>query len=539
MNGYFQLELRKEGTYLLLFPPTDGGEPVSYTEVSRYLTYINLTDYNAKKLKDLLSQPEEGDGEINTSLEEPTDFLLGAKRPYEETGMMLIFPSEDRMHAIARFYPPSTEGAPLTDADIRATLQREKVKYGILDDAIAAFLENPVYCSDYEVATGDPITPGTHASIEYFFEIEKNLAPALNEDGTVNYHELNQIAHVRKGDLLARLTPAVEGKPGKNIYGDNVLPPSVNRLKLKHGKNITLSEDQTELYSDVDGHAALVKDQVFVSDVYTVPANVDNSIGDVEFQGSVDVKGNVNSGFTVKAGGDIVVTGVVEGAVLEAGGKIIVKGGVHGMSKAILRAGGSITVKFIENAEVYSEESINTDSIMHSKVSAKFEIRVKGKKGFISGGKIWAGSKIVTQTLGSDMGATTQIEVGLNTKMKKQMHDLEERQKELEQEKAKIEPTLTGIGEKVARGMELPEDKMAFLKSVAVAYRDIQEELSENLEAQSELQEDMERSQRACIEVMGDLYPGCMVTISGAQRSMNNRISACKLVKDGVDVKII
>ena len=298
-----------------------------------------------------------------------------------------------------------------------------------------------------------------------------------------------------------------------------------------------LSEDHTELRSLVEGHASLIDGQVFVSDVYIVPANVDNSTGNIEYSGSVEIKGNVNSGFTVEAGGNITVGGIVEGATLKAGGDIVVARGIHGMSKALLQAGKSVTVKFIENAEVYSDESINTDSILHSNVSAKYEVRVQGKKGFISGGKIRAGSKVLTQTLGSEMGASTRIEVGVSTAMKKKAHDLGEKQKELEAEQGKMEPTITGIGKKVAEGMVLPEEKMVFLKSVAKAYQDVKKQLLEVAKEKAKLDEEMEIAENASIVVKGDLYSGCLVTISGAQRSITDKYSCTKLVKDGADVR--
>lgn len=85
------------------------------------------------------------------------------------------------------------------------------------------------------------------------------------------------------------------------------------------------------------GHASLVGGKVFVSDVYEVPADVDNSTGNIEYSGSVTVRGNVKGGFRISAKGDIVVEGIVEDAELYAGGQIIVKRGIHGMEKVCCR----------------------------------------------------------------------------------------------------------------------------------------------------------------------------------------------------------
>ena len=56
--------------------------------------------------------------------------------------------------------------------------------------------------------------------------------------------------------------------------------------------------------SQVSGHVILENDKIFVSNVLEL-VNVDNSTGDIDYEGDVVVKGNVLAGFTVKATGDI------------------------------------------------------------------------------------------------------------------------------------------------------------------------------------------------------------------------------------------
>ena len=64
------------------------------------------------------------------------------------------------------------------------------------------------------------------------------------------------------------------------------------------------------------------------------------------------------------------------------------------MNKGILKAQGNIITKFIENAEVIAGGYINTNSILHSKVSAKGDIIVSGRRGFVTGGMIRSGTLI-------------------------------------------------------------------------------------------------------------------------------------------------
>lgn len=271
----------------------------------------------------------------------------------------------------ASFYPPAETGRNITLEDIQDELAHEKIVYGIDENMVNALLREREYCTEYLIGKGTPPTIGKDAKIEYYFSTNQSLKPKHNEDGSVNYHELNIISKVEKDQLIARLIPAVPGQPGHDVFGNELKPREVQSLRLSYANNIYVSDDGTELYSGVTGHASLVQGKVFVSGVYEVPADVDNSIGDINYPGNVSVKGNVKSGFVIHADGDIVVEGVVEGAELYAGGQIIVKRGIHGMGKGLLSAKGNVVIKFIEGATVKSGGYIETESIIQSKVSAE------------------------------------------------------------------------------------------------------------------------------------------------------------------------
>ena len=63
-----------------------------------------------------------------------------------------------------------------------------------------------------------------------------------------------------KGDLLAKLTQAELGVNGTNVCGENLKPREVKRLMLHYGRNISISEDKTCIYSEVNGHVVLVEE---------------------------------------------------------------------------------------------------------------------------------------------------------------------------------------------------------------------------------------------------------------------------------------
>ena len=56
INGFFQLEIRKDGTYLIVYPPAPGGTPCDPSEILKYLD-IYQVDYDKIAIYNLMKAP--------------------------------------------------------------------------------------------------------------------------------------------------------------------------------------------------------------------------------------------------------------------------------------------------------------------------------------------------------------------------------------------------------------------------------------------------------------------------------------------------
>lgn len=525
-NSYFQLQFKENKVYLHVYPPVDGGEELQINEVIRYLDGKRLSSYNLKELNRAV-----------TDLENESDVLVGNWDGIEVNEMMDWNVSQDKMEAICRFYPPSKGGKKVDAQEIINDLVSARIKYGMDQNAIFDFLSNPKYCTDYIMAKGKRAVHGTDARIEYYFNTDINLSPKHNEDGTVDYHELNTISAVNKGDLIAKLIKENPGEVGYDVFGAEIKPRLVKTAKLSYGNNIEISEDETELYSLVTGHAQLVGGKVFVSDVYEVPADVDNSTGNIDYAGSVEVKGNVKGGFTVKAHGDIIVEGVVEDATLIADGQIIVKRGIHGMTKGYMKAGKSIVSKFIENATVVSNGYVETEIIMHSKVDAKSYVKVHGKKGLINGGVVRAGNLIEADNIGSEMGGHTQLEVGIDPERKIRYGELQKQIAQMNEELSKSKTIIMTYGEKMAQGVKLSPDKLMFIQKLTIDYKERKKLLEPLTEEFEQLHDEMLIENSASIRVNKRIYSGTVICISDLSIPINKDDNYCQYVKGSGEIE--
>ena len=529
-DAYIKLKVHAGGAYLLVYPAEYGGKDfTTFEEIDTYLDLVMPGKYDKNALHQELQKPSI----------QVREFLLTKEslRPIDEKVIVRIAP--DRLSVKGYFYAPTQGGSLLTKEMIVSEMVKAGVKYGVSENNIAKFLENRSYDEPIIIAEATKQQEGTDAFITYFFNTDLTQKPRVNEDGSVDFHHLDLLSAVSKGQLIAQLTPAVQGKPGIDVCGGLLRPVKVKPKALRVGNNITISEDGLKAYSEVDGHATVEGDQIFVSNQYEVAANVDASTGDIEYDGNILIHGNVNTGYTVTAKGDIVVEGVVEGAVLTAGGHIVLKRGIQGMEhRGVLKATGNIISRFIESATVEAGGYVSADAIMHSKVIAKGDVTVDGKKGYITGGMIRSGTTISARTIGSSMGTTTNLEVGIEPAIIEEYRALTKEQDDLQEELEIVMQKLMTFAKRIKLGEKLSPDKMLQFK-VTSDTREIlkkrDEEITERLKV---LKEKIDSYVGGCVRVKGTIYSGTKITISNSVYYVKKDSSYARYIREDGEVKI-
>ena len=278
------------------------------------------------------------------------------------------------------------------------------------------------------------------------------------------------------------------------------------------------------MYSDVSGNVTLMDDTVFVADQYEVPADVGPSTGDIEYDGCVVVKGNVLTGYAIKATGDITVNGVVEGASLTTDGKIVLKRGIQGKGEATLQAGGDVISNFIESANVTCGGKIMTEAIMHSKVTAEDDIVVKGKRGMIAGGYLKTKTKIEAKTIGSTMGTLTELQVGIDPKIVEQHRFLEKEVEQLTSEREGLMQNVLLLKKRMDTKGKLDDEKMASLKKTGKRIQEIDTRLEENAAEREVLEVELNKKDNGRIIAENIVYPGVKMTISNVSNTIKSEV---------------
>lgn len=528
-NGYFRVICGGNGVSVRIVLPKDGGEFVSVKELMDYLDLRNIPFE--------LSALNKGIQDAVASKQAEYGFMISHVPAQEVREGYVLLVSQDKMTATARFYPPSLHGERMCVEEFLNDLAVKKIIFGIKTKEIEQFFAAPEYCTDFVVASGVQPRQGSDARIEYYFNTDLDARPTLLADGSVDFFHLNTVCCCQKGQVLARLFPEDPGEYGSTIYGERIKPRTVKKETLRFSNNISLSEDRQTITSEVNGHVTLVDGKVFVSDILEVK-DVDSSTGDIDYEGSVKINGNVCANFSVRAKGDIEVSGVVEGAYLEAGGDIIITRGMNGMIKGTLKAGGNIVAKFIENAKVHADGYISTESILHSDVYAATEILVSGRRGFITGGKVSAMNLVRVKTLGSSMGADTVVEVGVDPSIKQELTALQKQVAENKKTLDALYPVLSSMAQKLSQGVKLKPEQLKYLQDLIATEKLKKQEQESSIMRMKQLQVILDESANARVEVTGEVFGGTKICIADVSMVVKNSMSYCKFVKQQGEVKM-
>ncbi len=525
-NGYFKLMLDGAGTYLAVYPPEGKGKKVDLHELEAYLKRRNV-EYSPMMLRNAI---EKGDG---------SKVLLQKSRIPEVNEETSVSVSEDGMKVIFRFYPPTEGGSRVDKKEILGDFKANKIKAELDEEAFNSFLNDKQYCKDYIFASGTDPVEGSDGVITYLFNTDPSLKPTVNADGSVDFFHLNTVTVCGKGQVLAEITPAVQGKDGYDVFGSRIPPRQVKDVRFNYGPNLHVSEDGKQLISDIDGHISLVGGKVFVSGVLELE-NVDTSTGNIEnYEGNLLIKGNVITGFRVKASGDIEIKGVVEGAYVEAGGQITVVRGVNGMERGVLKAGKNVVVKYIENATVEAGNNVTTECIINSKVIAGNGIYVDGRKGFISGGNVRARYEVDAKIIGSDMGGDTILEVGVDPAVKERMAALTKDNEVLMKNAKKIQPVLIAMQQKIKKGEKLSPEQVSQVKLLSGQLMSCQSAYAENMKEIEALSSELEDGADAVIRVKNVAYAGTRLTVSGSTMLLKTAYNYCRFIKKRGEVSMI
>lgn len=199
-----------------------------------------------------------------------------------------------------------------------AELQRAGVVHGIDPERLEQAIQTPG--DEVVVAVGTDPMPGRNGYLEEL----------------VDFAELRRTGVLADTPLLRRVRKR-DGVPGRDVTGRELTVPPARDARIRAGEGVSVDEHGIIATATVDGAPYLDSEgHVEVRHELVLPV-VDTVSGDIEFNGSVRVEGDVGEGRRVKARDELTVEGNVDRAFLESGSSMRIAGSVM---SSVLRVGG-------------------------------------------------------------------------------------------------------------------------------------------------------------------------------------------------------
>lgn len=457
-----------------------------------------------------------------------------------KNGEAITYVDKDKMKAYLEITPPTGEGVPCNLDSVKAALAEANIVYGIDESKLEEALKQMNWGQKILVAEGLPAVDGQNAVVTLkYLDIDKKLAPTQDEQGKVDYRNMDLVHNVRRGEELAIRTPPVPGIKGIDIHGRELIPRAGKDLNLPKGKNTVCNADNTSLYATIDGHITMIDRKMTVQPVFELNGDVDFSSGNIDFIGDVVIRGSVSSGFTVRAAGNIEVTGFIEGAEVIAGGSITVKGGIKSSYKGIVKAEESISVRFVENSKLEAgKDVIVREAIMQSFVRAGGNVIVSDRKATIVGGLIQAAHTVEAKTLGSQLATQTNIEVGVNPYHREEYQNLLKNRNEAKKHLDIVNNNLQNYQRAGYNMQDLSEAKRMALIKMLDEFKSLKSSMAEQEVRIRLLEEELHRASSARVRALEIVYPGVKISIGSAIYPINDAIKYTQFVLEDGEVRL-
>lgn len=391
-------------------------------------------------------------------------------------------------------------------------LKEKGVKSGIDYDMLEYLEKQGADNNMVILARGKRPEDGADGWYEFFFDTNIKKEPKMLEDGSVDYQNIKWFEIVKKGDVVARYHEPELGKTGRNIMDEEVPAKKGRELKYLTCKGVTLQPDKKTYVADTDGKIEYKCGGLEITNILILD-RVTQATGNVQFNGSVYVRGEVGDGTVIRAEQDILVDGFLGAASLEAGGDIILRKGNNGGDRGRLKAQGSVMGRFFERANVKAGKHINANYCLNSELWADGHIEIAGKNGILAGGNAFAAKWISAFNIGNAAGIITGVSVGGEAQFITENNMLEENLRSSQRELELLKNIYMDFQRKYPP--EVRNSSQRYLKVENAIY--IKNHEIDNLHRkQKELMKGRALLDQTKIVIRGNLYQGVNVNINGS-----------------------
>ena len=520
--GYL-FEFKPDGVFLTVYETGSVDLMFELSDMRQILQDYGVLDYDiellARAVRETSGKP--------VRLAEPVDVPEGFVRPGlsdeekdENYAALVIDVSKDRMKATVRYDTKNGTRLPTVEMVMQA-LSLRNVSFGINDRAIEEGVKS---LTPFVAAEGIPPVNGDNAYIDRKFDLGVKGRPVVNEYDRADYKNLNLFVLVKKNDTLAIRIPHTKSKSGTNIYGDTVPGKDGRPIPMPEGKN-TMVVGEHQLVATINGQIVDTGSKISVDPRLEIKGTVGAGTGNIDFDGCVEIGGDVQAGFIVKATGDIEIKGAVYGAEI-TGRNVFIGGGITGMRRGKVFAEQDVRAVFIENATIEAGRDIYlADVALHSTMKAGNKIMVEEKKGQITGGLTAAGDEIRAKIIGNEAFVVTRVSVGVDPNLQRKYQETCKSYKEGKKRLQQITQTLNTLGKiDISR---LPQERIDQINALTRSQFPLAGKLKKEEREIKQMEDRLAEMKHGKLRVSDVIYPGTRIAINSLLKNVQEEYKHC------------
>lgn len=449
--------------------------------------------------------------------------------------------AQDRLTAYIRV-DAAKGGQPLTSEALEATIAKARIPLELVERRVLMACLTGEAVARQVLARARPPIDGRDAVYQPLVDSEHVVAPSIDATGHADMLNTHDFVIVDVGTPLMRRTPATSGSPGLDVTGQPVKP----RQGIDPGFATPLtgaaidSEDPNLLVATVRGHPVVSRTGVMVDAVLRLPA-VNVKTGNLHYDGSVEVAGDVAAGMEVHVTGDLLIKGSLERAEVFVGNDLTVVGGIFGSLDAHhegthrdpeqpvmgerIQVGGSLQARFVNLAvidaggDVLVREYIGNSRL---RTGQRLQLGQQGGKGVLFGGFCEALWGAAVNQLGTDSYLPTHLKIGevgiLTVQRAEKDRELATRLREADQLRA-ILLKIKQRGSPQTLG-QVTLDKARKISNTIASIERRANRLQDDI---AKLDADMAVQGQARLAVRKTVFPGVVVNINGAQKTFTTQ----------------
>ncbi len=416
------------------------------------------------------------------------------------------------------------------------------ITYGIDEAAIDKIVQEAKPVDKLLVAKGKESVPGEDAKLIWNVDLEPSSRPQITEKGQADFKKLALVLPVVKDQILVSKLPLTAGTTGRTVTGQEISEPGKD-ISLPEGINTCLSDDNLTILAGREGHAYWEAGKLKIDPLLAIDSDVDYGTGNVQYDGSILINGDVRTGFRVEATGSIFIGGTVEAATIYSeNGDVNIAAGILGRGKAKIFAGKNMSCSFAQDTTIGVNGDLSVDRyLINCDISAEGGIDLGSEVGLIRGGKIKADVLIHAREIGTEKNIPTEIIVGSqhNPKGSSAKWGIREQRNLLENELAANNQRLQFIELLKNRLPKLTPDRETELQELTVEIKTLEQQLALLVEEESKLQNDLEQhDQDKMIKVTGQLHRNVLIEICGVALKTDREYNGVMLSRHGDEIRI-